>query len=120
VRYKTIMVFIFMALFGSGCATSRGTGAVVSDIGSGAAEYRAIQGDIRAGETELAITGTRIEAGLGELERSISGSQGAEQEIGAIIQRVRERPVGEDIVEEWRNRRLEGGSGGGEAGENKS
>ena len=98
------------------CATGRGAGSLVSDLGSGTAEYREIQGDIREGETELAITGTRIEAGLGELERSISSSQGTEQEIDDIIQRVRARPVDPDLIEEWRNSRSETNTSGTNSG----
>jgi len=113
-------VLHWVILFFGGCATGRGTGAVVSDLGNGTAEYRAIQGEIRSGETELAITGTKIEAGLGELERSISGSQGAEQEIRDIIQQVRARPVDPDLIEEWKNRQTEGRSGNGETEDNKS
>ena len=122
-KIKIIFVF-FMALFVGGCATSRGTGAVVSDLGIGASEYRAIQGELREGEAELAITGTAIEhrsghiaSGIAGLEQAISASQGTEQEIGDIIQRVRARPVDPDLVEEWRNRRSETEPGGTNPGD---
>ena len=103
-----VLLFTILCLLPS-CATNTGT--MVSDIGDGAAGYRAIQTEQRAGEVELALTGARIEAGLGELERSISTSQGTEQQIGIIIQRVRERELDPSFVEEWRNRGTETKSG---------
>jgi len=100
-------MFIFSVLlytvlyFFPGCAS---TGALVSDIGNGASEYRAIQEDIRAREIELAIAGTKLEIGIGELERSINASQSRSEEIDRIIQRVRERELDQSFIEEWRNR----------------
>lgn len=119
---KNIFLFIyFISVFVllGGCATGRGTRGLVSDLGNGTSEYRAIQDDIRSGETELAITGTKLEGesrelrgeigqigdGIRELEQAISGSQGDAEEVGAIIQQVRGRPVDAAFVEEWRNRR---------------
>jgi len=121
-RKQKVLLIILGALAAcaySNCATGRGTGAVVSDLGDGTAEYREIQGDIGEGETALAITGTRIEEGLGELEQSISSSQGIEQEIGDVIQRIRARPVDPTLIEEWRNRRSETGNGGTNSGDGK-
>jgi len=117
-KQRTVINFIigFAFLFCSGCTTSRG---MVSDLGNGTEEYRGIQSEIRDGETDLAITGTRIEDesreigdGIRELEQSISGGQGAAEEIGAIIQRIRARAVDFSIIEEWRNRRSETGNSG--------
>jgi len=116
------LVFIVLALLVSGCAT--GGGAMVFDNGDRASEHREIQADIRTGETELAVTGTKLEIesrelrseigeigdGIKELEQSISGSQGAEQEIGDILQRVRTRPVDPKLIEGLRNSRPEADS----------
>jgi len=102
-----LQLFIFAVLFYAilclftGCASAR---PLVSDIGNGASEYRAIQEDIRAGEVELAITGTRIEERVSELERSISASQSRSEEIDGILQRVRARELDSAFIEEWRNR----------------
>ncbi|MCL2174998.1 MAG: hypothetical protein FWB73_03025 [Treponema sp.] len=104
-----VLLYAILCLF-PGCTTN--ARALVSDIGNGAAEYRAVQTEQRAGEVELAVTGARIEAGLGELERSISASQRTEQEIGNVIQRVRARELDPAFVEEWRNRGTETKSGG--------
>ena len=95
-----LLLFIILCLL-PGCASTR---PLVSDIGDGASEYRAIQDNIRAGETELAITGTRIEERVGELERSIRSSQTQSNEIERIIQQIRERELNSDLFEEWRNR----------------
>ena len=117
--WKNLVIFglaIVLAVMCSGCLTSR---AMVLDIGDGASEYRDIQGDIRAGETDLAITGTAIEIesgilrdeigavadGIRDLEQSLSDSQGGSAEIGDIIQSVRARPVDLNSFEEWRNSR---------------
>ena len=115
--WKNILIFgyvIILAAMCSGCVTGR---SMVFDIGDGAAEYRGIQGDIRAGEAELAITGTTIESesrelreeigavadGIRDLEQSIGDSQGKSEEVGNIIQSIRERPVDINSFEEWRN-----------------
>ena len=99
-----ILMCLLAAMCSTGCANTR---TLVSDIGDGAAEYRELQIEQREGEVELAVTGARIEAGLGELERSIGASQGTEQEIGIIIQRVREREFDPAFIEELRNRENE-------------
>jgi len=126
VRKQRIIYYFIIGLaflFCCKCTTSRG---VLSDLGNGTEEYRGIQGEIRSGETELAITGTTLEIesrelrseiseigdGLRQLEQSIRDSQGAAEEIGAIIQRIRARPVDPHIIEEWRNSRTETGNSG--------
>ena len=128
VTRKMAGYFICIACLLCCCTTGRGTGSPVSDMGIGATEYREIQGDIRAGETELAVTGTKLETesrelrseigeigdGIRELESAIGASQGAEQEIGAIIQRVRNREVDPAFLEEWRNLQFETGYSNGE------
>jgi len=110
-----LQLFVFAVLFYAvlcllpGCSTTSNT--MVPDIGTGTAEYRELQTEQREGEAELAITGAKLEAGLGELERSISASQRSEQEIGNIIQQIREREVDASFIEGWRNSRTETGSG---------
>jgi len=120
-------IFVSCVLLCCGCVTRRGTEPLVSDIGDGSSEYRAIQSEQRERDAELAIAGSNIEheigeirSGLRELEQSIIASQGTEQEIGEIIQRVRSRPIDPNIIEKWRNRLSETGSGGREAGERES
>ena len=116
---------VVIALGGTGCKTPGGTRRLVSDLGDGATEYRAIQGAIRNGEAELAITGKSIEDesrelrseiheigdGIRELESAIIGSQGAEQDFATIIRKIRSRKVDPYLVEKWRNRHAEAGSG---------
>jgi hypothetical protein len=106
--FGLVLMCMLAAMCSTGCANTR---ALVSDIGDGAAEYRAVQTEQRAGEIELAVTGARIETGLTELERSVSASKGTEQDIGSIIQRVREREIDPAFIKEWRNRKTETGSG---------
>jgi len=110
------LVFAYLALFISGCCTRRGT--LVSNIGDGIAEYGELQAELRAGETELAVTGTKIESesrelgnGIRELEQSIISREGASEEIGAILERIRSREVSPDIIERWRNSQIETGEG---------
>lgn len=105
---KAIIFIIFISFIFIGCSTTR----VVSDISDGTMEYRELQGEIRTGETELAITGTGLESTSkdieqsvinitesGErLEQSIKDSTGNEQEIGDIIQSVRERELNKDVL----------------------
>ncbi|MDR2729534.1 MAG: hypothetical protein LBB81_01390 [Treponema sp.] len=99
------LVFINLALFISACSTGRGT--ILSDIGNGATEYRDIAGEIGDGQAELGITGARIEERSRELEQSISRGAETIQDIRTIIQQVRNRPVDADLIEKWRNSRIE-------------
>jgi hypothetical protein len=112
----------------SGCATRRGNGPLVSDLGNGTAEYRGIQEEQRGRETDLAITGKGIEdesrelriqigeigTGIGELEQSIIRSAGNEQSIDGILQSVRARKLDPALYEEWRNHGSAGGSVSGD------
>ena len=100
---KAIIFFIFISFIFISCSTTR----VVSDISDGTMEYRELQGEIRTGETELAITGTGLESTSkdieqsvinitesGErLEQSISKSTSSESEIGNILQSIGNREV---------------------------
>ena len=110
------LVIAVMALFIGGCST--GTRTLVSDIGIGTTEYRELQAEHRAGETELAVTGTKIEVesrefgnGIRELEQAIIGGEGTAEEIRQIIERVRSREVSPDYAERRRNSRIEAGAG---------
>ena len=111
-----VFLYAFLFLF-TGCSNTGKSAALVPDIGIGAAEYRTVQTEQRAGETELAVTGAKLEqesreirTELNELEQSIIASQGTEQEIGNIILRVREREVEIAFIEDWRNRKIEAGT----------
>jgi len=116
-----IVFFTLFCLF-PGCATgtraAADNAAVVSDNGNGTFEYRRVSTQQREGEAELAVTGAKLESesreireGLGGLEQSIIASQGTEQELGDILLRVREREFDAAFIEEWRNRKIEDGSG---------
>jgi hypothetical protein len=103
VQKAVIVVFIGIFLFG--CRT---TGGVVLDQGIGASEFRENMENLRSGETELAVTGTKLEAesrelrsGISELERSIAESAGTESEIDAILRRIRGRPIPDHVAEEY-------------------
>lgn len=95
---KIIFIFIIFILFIS-CKSTK----VLSDDRTGVVEYKEIESEIRNGETELAITGTklgndseRLGTELSELEQSIRDSETNEQELGEILQRIRERELTED------------------------
>jgi len=116
--FCAVLFNAFLFLF-TGCSSTGKSAALVSDIGIGAAEYRAVQTEQRDGETELAVTGAKLElesreirTGLDELEQSIIASKGTEQELGEIILRVRAREVDPSFIEEWRNRNIETGTSG--------
>lgn len=100
-------VLLFTALIFTGCRTTK----VVSDISAGTEQYREIQSDIRDGETELAVTSTKIEqtseqlaTGINELEQSITSSTSNEQEIGELLQQIRTREIPSNIILELRNK----------------
>jgi hypothetical protein len=66
-RYIYYFAGCLIAYLCLGCATGGETaGPLVSDIGNGTVEYRAIQEDIRSGETDLAVTGAGIERASGQ------------------------------------------------------
>lgn len=104
---KIILLFCFSFCLFS-CVSTR----VVPDIGTGTEEYRNLQGEIRTGETELAVTGSELESTSKEiegtvnelestgsgLEQSITESKTDEQLIGEVIQRVRKRKIPANIV----------------------
>ena len=142
VRVKNSLYFyaglyiLFCLCFSAGCRTAGG--AILSDYGDGATEYRGIQSEQRTGDAELAITGARIEhesrelrgeigsirseigeirSGLRDLESTIIASQESERAIGDIIQQVRSREVDPAIAEKWRNPRVETGSGNAKIGD---
>jgi uncharacterized protein YlaI len=109
------LVFIILALLVCGCSTGRG--AILSNIGDGATEYREIAGRIGDGQAELGITGARIEERSRELEQSISRGAETIQDIGTILQQIRNRPIDAYLIEKWRNSRLKTGNSNGETGE---
>ena len=90
---QTLITIICIAVFAcaaSGCRTA------VPYNGNPATEYREIDSEIRAGQTELAITGTRIEERSASLEQSIASGARTIHDIADIIQQVRSQPIGSD------------------------
>lgn len=108
-----IFVFIIFCLFSVGCKSTR----VLSDNRIGIDDYREFQSEIRDGETKLAVSGERISNDatsitetsaeirqsseeLGEqlngIEITIRESENIEQELGEILQRIRERQLTEN------------------------
>jgi len=88
---KIIIGMLCTLIFGcviSGCRTT------VPRVGEPATEYRAVAGEIGAGQAELGITGARIEERSASLEQAISGGAGTIQEIRRIIQQVRNQTIG--------------------------
>lgn len=93
-----VLVILFTACLFAGCRTT-----MVPDITERTKEYRELEAEIRDGETELAVTGTKLEndserlgTELSELEQSIRDSETNEQELGEILQRIRERELTKD------------------------
>lgn len=95
IKYTIITILVIL----TSCKSTK----VLSDNGIGVEEHREIQSDIRDGETELAITGSKIESEskelgerIRELEQSIRDSETNEQELGKLIQQIRKREITED------------------------
>ena len=98
---KVIYLLIFCLFFIS-CKS-----ASIYDNRAGTTNYRELQSEIRDGETELVITNkdiestsNRIEERINDiestsnnLEQSIAESKGSEQEIGELLQSIRNRPI---------------------------
>lgn len=119
---KTFFIFIFICFFISCKSTN------ISNNGTRTTDYRELQSEIRDGETELVITGkdlestnnnlekgidniestsdrieeriSDIESTSNNLEQSITESEGSEQEIGEVLQSIRNRPIPEDKLAE--------------------
>lgn len=108
-----VLVILFTACLFAGCRTT-----MVPDITERTKEYRELEAEIRDGETELAVTGTKLEStseqitesvnSIGQtgkqLEQSISESAGNEQEITDLLQRIRTRKIPNDIAIELREK----------------
>ena len=106
---KIFFIFIFICFFISCQSTN------IFDKGTGTSDYRELQSEIRDGETELVITSkdleftdNRIEERINDiestsnnLEQSIAESEGSEQEIGEVLQSIRDRPIPEDKLIEF-------------------
>ena len=91
---KIIIGILCVCLFG-GCATGRNA---VHDNGIGADTVREHIGELGTQQTELAITGTKLEnrierssEAVGELERTITDGAGNIKRFTEIIRRIRER-----------------------------
>lgn len=101
---KVIYLLIFCLFFISCKSTN------IYDNRAGTTNYRELQSEIRDGETELVITNKDIESTSNRieeriediestgnnLEQSIEKSEGSEQEIGELIQSIRNRPIPND------------------------
>jgi len=108
-RFHIVLPVLLAAAHLAGCRTS---GSVLSGNGGRAADYRGVQEEIRSGEAELAVSGANIESasgelaresgelagGIGALESSLGGGTGSEQEIDAILQRIRGRRVDDAVA----------------------
>lgn len=97
--HKVIAVLGSVFLF-VGCQSSQRT--VVPGVGDGIVETRSAIGDLGEGQTELALTGGRIEndstalaEGIEVLERAIGGGAGNDEEFAAILRAIRERAIAE-------------------------
>jgi len=101
------LVFISLGLFICNCSTGRG--AILSNIGDGATEYRDISAEIRDEQAELGITGARIEERSRELEQSIREGAQEIQDITTIIRKVRQRPITPEHGTETKNNGYETG-----------
>jgi hypothetical protein len=118
-KIVSFCVYLLLVVCCSGCVTGRGT--MVSDPGAGTPAYRGIQEELRGGETELAVTGTKLEGEIrelgnriGELEQSITDSAGTEFEIDEILQRIRGRKVSAAFVTGWGDSGPENEAGSGD------
>lgn len=101
---KVIYLLIFCLFFISCKSTN------IYDNRAGTTDYRELQSEIRDGETKLVITNkdiestnNRIEERISDiestgsnLEQSITESERSEQEIGELIQSIRNRPIPSD------------------------
>lgn len=104
-KIEKVICFFIICLFFISCKSTD-----VSNNGAGTTDYRELQSEIRDGETELVITNkdiestnnrieeriSDIESTSNNLEQSIEESKGNEQEIGEIIQSIRNRPIPSD------------------------
>ena len=102
----SVLFLILPVMFMCSCKSTE-----LYNNGAGNTEYRELQSDIRDGETELAVTGTKIEqtseqlaTGISELEQAITSSTANEQEIGNLLQQIRTREIPDNIAVELRKK----------------
>jgi hypothetical protein len=86
---RIIILFILLTSFFTVSCKSTGTEPVVSYIGITDTKYRDISNEIRNQQSELGITGQRIEDRSRQLEQSIAGGTEPIQSIRSILQQVR-------------------------------
>lgn len=98
ITYFFIVVLLSCYIF-TGCQST-----MVSDVSERTREYRELESSIRDGETELAITGAKLESAGEELEHSISESEEIEQRLGELLQLIGTRKLPENIADELRNK----------------
>jgi len=99
-RRESYFFIILCCLFNFGFVNCRTVPRVIPDNGTGATATRENLDTITSGQTELAITGTEIKNtseqinnGVGELERSIIGTEVTGSSFEEIIREVRKRPL---------------------------
>lgn len=97
--FKIILGFL-CGLFLVGCKSVQRT--VVPGVGDGVAETREHIAELGDGQTELAVTGERIEsqsaelaAGIEDLERAIDEGTGNDEEFEDILRTIRSRAIEE-------------------------
>lgn len=102
--YEKIILFFICFLIVSCQSTN------IHHNGTTTSDYRELQSEIRDGEAELVITSkdiestdnrikeriNDIESTGNNLEQSITESKGSEQELGEVLQSIRNRPITED------------------------
>lgn len=111
--YEKVLFIFIMSIICISCKSTK----ILPDNGTGIEQYRELQSEIRDGETDIVITSERISNDstdikqtsseiressdqlgeqLTELEQSIRESETDEQEIGEILQRIRNREITEN------------------------
>jgi hypothetical protein len=84
-KYFIFIIFVFVS-----CTSTR---EVVSNFGNADTEYRNISNEIREQQSELGITGQRIEDRSYQLEQSITTGTEPIQNIRTILQQVRSQSL---------------------------
>jgi len=99
-KRKALFYIFLLSLYIINISNCKSQPSIIPDNGTGTVAVRTDLDELASGQTELAITGTEIKNtseqinnGIGDLERSITGTAVTGSSFEEIIRAIRKRPI---------------------------